>query len=178
VEGIAVTTGPGSFTGLRVGVMTAKTLAYALNRPCMGANTLDVVASQAAATSLPDGTRLWVIMDAQRRQLFAAAYQSLGGVFSPLRATHVIDQSAWLANLQSGETVTGPGVTAIRSRVPEGLGVQFVDQTHWQPNAVAVARLAHQQFTTGKQTDAWNLMPQYYRLSAAEEKARSSSPAV
>ena len=67
VQLIAVTVGPGSFTGLRIGVSTAKALAYALATPLIGVNTLEVILRQAPA-GLP---RLQAVLDAQRYELFA-----------------------------------------------------------------------------------------------------------
>ena len=60
--------GPGSFTGLRIGVTTAKTFAYAVGAEVIGVNTLAVIAEQAPRAAAP----LWVVMDAQRQELFAA----------------------------------------------------------------------------------------------------------
>src|SRR5258707_1343424 len=69
VQLVAVTAGPGSFTGLRLGVTTAKTFAYAVGCQVLGVNTLEVIASQ----SPPECSLLEVVLDAQRQQLFAAA---------------------------------------------------------------------------------------------------------
>ena len=70
VELIAITDGPGSFTGLRAGVTTAKVFAYATGAKVVAANTLEVVAAQANVIS----ARLWVVMDAQRQQVFVAQF--------------------------------------------------------------------------------------------------------
>src|SRR5262249_41581863 len=67
IELITVATGPGSFTGLRIGVTTAKTLAYAIGAQVIGVNTLQAIAAQAPSETY----RLWAIVDAQRQQVFA-----------------------------------------------------------------------------------------------------------
>src|ERR1051325_5032976 len=70
VELVAVTTGPGSFTGLRIGVTFAKVFAYAVGCQILGVNTLEAIACRAPREA---GT-IWVVLDAQRQQLFAAAF--------------------------------------------------------------------------------------------------------
>src|SRR5205807_6782629 len=70
---VATTVGPGSFTGLRVGVTTAKTFAYAVGAEVIGVNTLEAIAAQAP----PDVNRLAVALDAQRQQVFAAEFSRL-----------------------------------------------------------------------------------------------------
>ncbi|HUE69420.1 MAG TPA: tRNA (adenosine(37)-N6)-threonylcarbamoyltransferase complex dimerization subunit type 1 TsaB [Pirellulaceae bacterium] len=80
---IAVSTGPGSFTGLRVGITTAKTLAYALGCDILGVDTLDAIAAQVpgdvAGAVAGDGAReLHAVIDAQRRELFLAWYERTG----------------------------------------------------------------------------------------------------
>ena len=71
VDVVATTVGPGSFTGLRVGVTAAKTFAYAVDARIVGLNTLQVIAAQTA----PDHGQVDVIMNAQRQQLFYAQFE-------------------------------------------------------------------------------------------------------
>src|SRR5207342_1377544 len=70
VDLVAVTAGPGSFTGLRIGVTTAKAFAYAIGADVLGINTLEALALQAAPSASP----LWTVLDAQRQELFAARF--------------------------------------------------------------------------------------------------------
>src|SRR5215207_3267182 len=70
VELVAVTVGPGSFTGLRIGVTTAKAFAYAIGADVLGINTLEALAVQ----SPPSESPLWTVLDAQRQELFAAKF--------------------------------------------------------------------------------------------------------
>ena len=69
---MATTVGPGSFTGLRIAVVTVKTLAYALGLPCIGVDSLRVIAEQACC----DANRLSVAMDAQRKEVFWADFRA------------------------------------------------------------------------------------------------------
>jgi tRNA threonylcarbamoyl adenosine modification protein YeaZ len=70
IELVAVTTGPGSFTGLRIGVVAAKTFAYAVGAKLVGVHTLAAMAEPIAKRT----SRLWAILDAQRQELFAACF--------------------------------------------------------------------------------------------------------
>jgi tRNA threonylcarbamoyladenosine biosynthesis protein TsaB len=167
---IAVTVGPGSFTGLRIGVTTAKTLAYATNSETIGVNTLDVVASQAFQTNV-DGP-LHVVMDAQRKQFFWATYERVATTaprsqVRRLGAIEIIDQHAWSEARSPCDWVTGPGLRRLKD---QAFTARVVDESLWSPNAVAVGQVALARFAEHGPDDLWQLVPRYYRRSAAEEK--------
>ena len=172
---IAVTTGPGSFTGVRIGVTTAKTVAYALGLPAVGINTLDAIAratnsgASEGAAGGTGGKRLWVAMDAQRGDLFVAEY--------PLPWLHhqqwedptsLLSRSSWLAGLQPGDVVTGPAELKAELS-PE---VEWLELPSPQEVAAGVGRLAWKFLEWGRGISPLELVPHYYRASAAEEKRR------
>jgi tRNA threonylcarbamoyladenosine biosynthesis protein TsaB len=163
VDLVCVTTGPGSFTGLRIGVTAAKTFAFAVNAQLVGVHTL---AAPAASVLAPKG-RLWSIMDAQRQELFAATFDDNGEMTEPV--TRIISIDAWLTQLRSGDSVVGPPLAQLASKLPAG--VTAVDADFWQPQARVVGQLGYQLFLKGKTVDPIQLSPRYYRKSAAEEKA-------
>jgi len=165
VELIAVATGPGSFTGLRVGVTTAKMYAYAVGARVMGVSTLEAIAEQA-----PAGIRdLWAIIDAQREQVFAAQFSRAdGGLWNWIGETLLLDDAAWLSQLSPGVAVSGPGLAKLSPRVPHE--VAQLDRLLWSPKAAAVGKLAWQQYQSGRRDDLGALVPHYFRPSAAEEK--------
>jgi tRNA threonylcarbamoyladenosine biosynthesis protein TsaB len=168
VDLVAVTIGPGSFTGLRVGVATAKALAYALGARCVAVGTLEVIGAQAPGTH----QRLAVAMDAGRSQFFAAAFERSAGEAPSTRWTvadpSLVDQDRWLADLAAGGAVTGPALTKIRNRLPPGVSV--VDAREWNPRADTLAAIAWRRHLAGAYDDVWKLAPLYLRKSAAEEK--------
>jgi len=161
IELVAVAIGPGSFTGLRIGVTTAKTLAYAVGAQVIGINTLAALAAQAPADAAP----LWVVMDAQRQELFAAKFDAARNL---IHAPAVLTQPAWQHLLQPGDHVTGPGLRRLHVDLPDT--VQSVPLNAWQPMATTVGQLAWQEYQAGRRDDLWQLVPIYYRQSAAEEK--------
>lgn len=162
---IAVTRGPGSFTGLRVGVTTAKTLAYVVDCHVVGIDTLEVIAHQVPS----ELQQFWIIMNAQRQQLFAARFgRDEAGNPVYVSPVAIVDCQAWLAQLDSNIHVSGPVLEKIRQRIPAN--VPLVAEDLWYPTAPSVGRLALQQYESGTQDNLWTLSPAYYRRSAAEEK--------
>jgi tRNA threonylcarbamoyladenosine biosynthesis protein TsaB len=166
VELVAVAVGPGSFTGLRIGVTTAKTFAYGVGAQITGVNTLAALAAQAPPTPGP----LWTILDAQRQELFVAKFAASEGDPMPIECnTSIIRQDAWLAELQPGDRVIGPALARLAPQLLQGVVV--VPQEFWQPMAEAVGHVALHAYQAGHRDDVWKLAPNYYRLSYAEEKA-------
>jgi len=171
VQLVAVTLGPGSFTGLRVGVVTAKTLAYASGAEVIGVNTLDVIAHQS-----PAGNRsISAVIDAHRHQLFAKTFKrEEDGFLNTDQVTQVVATDHYVANLKPDIIVTGPVLEKLRSRLPAGAPV--ADKSLWKPMAATVGQLAWHNYQAGKRDDVWKLAPNYYRQSAAEEKLAESKP--
>jgi tRNA threonylcarbamoyladenosine biosynthesis protein TsaB len=167
---VGVTVGPGSFTGLRIGVTTAKTLAYALSADIVGVDTLDVIARQAP----PEGDRLHVVLDAHRGQLFAGVYVRRDENWVAAGPWHLPTVEAWLAQIVVGDLVSGPIVGRLAARLPAGTRV--VDERLRTPDAMTVARIAAELHAAGRRDDLWKLAPNYGRLAAAEEKRLAEEP--
>jgi tRNA threonylcarbamoyladenosine biosynthesis protein TsaB len=171
VQLVAVTTGPGSFTGLRVGVTTARLFAYAVGAEVLGINTLEVIAEQAPA----EIASVWTVVDAQRQQIFAGMFR--GGRHANRQwdgQTLLLNNEEWLSRLTGEMAVTGPGLAQLAQKIPRE--VTIIDRDLWIPKAATVGRLAQQKHRSGMRDNLWTLTPQYYRLSAAEEKRSANSP--
>lgn len=167
---VAVAIGPGSFTGLRVGVTSAKAFAYAVQARVVGVNTLDVIAAQASPSIVARGTRLCAGMDAGRNEVFAAQY--IAGETGDWRCAEpaaILSRDAWLHQATPSHVFSGP----VLDKLPQPLpwpGVA-VPQPLWSPLASTVAKLAVQRAQREQFDDVWSLAPLYLRKSAAEEKA-------
>ncbi len=163
---VAVAVGPGSFTGLRIGVTTAKTLAYAAEAAIVGVDTLEAIACRAPS----DVDTVEVVMNAERGQLFVARFaHPEDGCFRERSETRIVDVDAWLADLKRGTFVTGPALQKLAERIPSG--IPLLDEGLWAPTARSVGQLGVRAYREGRQDDLWKLVPQYYRKSAAEERA-------
>ncbi len=169
VELVAVSIGPGSFTGLRVGVTAAKVFAYAIGAESLGIDTLETIAANAGDAVVRPGSTVSVVMDAQRGEVVVQSFaRRTDGWFEPAGPQELLDADAWLARLASDAIVTGPGLLRLADRLPQG--VVALDQELWRPRAAMVGRLAARHYAEGRRDDLWKLVPRYYRRSAAEEK--------
>lgn len=165
VELVAVAAGPGSFTGLRVGVTTAKTFAYCVGASVLGVDTLEVIAA-----AVPDGVEaLSVGLDAQRGEVVAQCFRrDAHGLLAPQGPWALVPGSDWLADLPRGTCVAGPVLRTLGTSAPEH--VVLLDRQYWFPTAAAVAAVALRRYEAGQRDDVWSLLPRYCRRSAAEEK--------
>lgn len=172
VDLLAVAIGPGSFTGLRVGVTTAKSFAFAVGGECLGISTLEAIAEQAPVAA----ERLIApAIDAQRGDVYAALYQrSATGRLDCLEPPAVVSAADWLATFTDGHTPTGPALKTLAARLPPL--ARIAPQTSWLPMASTVGRLAYEKYLAGQRDDHRRLAPLYLRKSAAEEKAMKSHP--
>jgi tRNA threonylcarbamoyladenosine biosynthesis protein TsaB len=152
---VAIAVGPGSFTGLRVGVTTAKTLAWAAGAAVIGVDTLDALAVAAGPPQDAPG-RLWTVLDAQRGELFAASFDATGDAWERHTATRRTATETLKADLQPGDRVVGPPAATIGGEPLE-------------PTAAGVLQVAWRRWLNGAAESVFALAPQYHRLSAAEE---------
>ena len=165
VDLVAVTRGPGSFTGLRVGVTTAKVFAYAVGAQVLGVDTLETIVAGAPGHF----QALSAAVDAQRGEVVAQSFRrGPPRGWRPAADPELLKIDAWLESLPGGTALTGPVLRKMADRVPDRLTV--LDPQYWSPTAAALARLAARRHAAGSRHDLWTLAPRYFRRSAAEEK--------
>ncbi len=162
---IAISVGPGSFTGLRVGVVCAKTFAYAT-----GCLLTPVDTFEAVATGVPDDvTEVAVIDLAQRGELFVGEYRRSADRWERVGVITIEPAEAWAAARKPDLRVVGPGMGRLRgSLFPESACLPVECDI---PQARHVATIGTRQLLAGRTIDCWSLEPFYLRRSAAEEKA-------
>lgn len=164
IDLVAVDIGPGSFTGTRIGVTTAKAFAYAVRAECLAVRSLEVVAAQ--APEIP--ATLSVAINAQRQQVFAANFVQ-GLKDQPLtdEEIYILDNDTWIQSLTPETTASGLALEKLATRLPPNINT--TPQASWTPRAATVAQLAAKQYNAGRRDDMWKLKPLYLRKSAAEE---------
>jgi tRNA threonylcarbamoyladenosine biosynthesis protein TsaB len=166
---VGVSIGPGSFTGLRVGLTFAKTLAYAVGCPIVPVDSLKIFAWQ-APSQIP---RLWVVRDAQRGELFCSWFERNGdGEWLDSDPTIIVSTAEFWGARSPDEVVVGtvsPNTGRLASTITTW-AQRPMDDWAVRPSAITVAQAAVQLADRGITADIWSIVPVYGRLSAAEEK--------
>jgi tRNA threonylcarbamoyladenosine biosynthesis protein TsaB len=172
LRGVAVSSGPGSFTGLRIGMSTAKTLAQVWRKPIVGVSTLDALA-------YPLGGQLSLvcpIMNARKNEVYTAVYDGSGGAVKKLAGPKALkpEELAVLLSEWPDRSVVflGDGVLEFRERLA-GLmenRAYFAPSMISLPRGSAVAEIGLIKLEKGEGTDPLVLLPDYVRLSEAELK--------
>lgn len=173
VECIAVSLGPGSFTGIRVGVVTAKLFAYTTNCRLVGVNTFDAIARGVSVADINSRldfkpNRLFVFGDAQRGGLFVSQYTIQEANWKPLEQCELWDRSSLIDSLTDHDVLVGPGLSRYRQEVESTSAIIGPNQS-WYPTAGNIALIASTDDIVTSH-DPFQLLPQYVRASAAEEK--------
>ncbi|MFW6457556.1 MAG: tRNA (adenosine(37)-N6)-threonylcarbamoyltransferase complex dimerization subunit type 1 TsaB [Planctomycetota bacterium] len=174
VSGVAVSQGPGSFTGLRIGITCAKTLAYVLQWKCVGISSLEIMAHNLEPTDYADST-VCPLRNARRSAVYGTLYRSDGNDWVDETGVMLDSPSAVADRLPVETLVFGDGTDAypdVFAPPPDG-SFKIGDNTLAQPNAVTVARLGNRHMSQGNDVSPMELNPKYYRQTAAEDNIDS-----
>ena len=161
IEAIVVAKGPGSFNGLRVGISTAKGLAYALNIPLLGISTLEAEAHPFAFTGLP----LRPIGKAGREEIATALYQQKDNEWQCLEAENLTTVKTLCRRIKQKTLFCGEIPAEIIRVIQQNLGGRaIISQSNSPSRASSLATLGWQKLSRGKQDDPVTLQPLYLRL--------------
>ena len=168
IDLIAVAAGPGSFTGLRIGIAAVKGLAWAADKPCLGISTLEAMAENIAhLNGLVVGA-----MDARRAQVYNAVFEAKDGVLTrltPDRAISLEDLCAQLTGKDQPITVLGDGGMLCQRYLTEhGVKCLLAPAALLYQNAVGVGLAAERAYARGETVSAQELLPVYLRPAQAE----------
>ena len=168
LDGFAFTKGPGSFTGLRIGLSVIKALALVAAKPMVGVSSLEVLAFQA-----PDVSRLICpMMDARNNELYCARYRPVNGGLVTVMAERVLPPEDCAAGIAEPCLLIGDGARRYKSFFESRLGAsaRFAAVADGIPRALTVARLSLIRFETHQTDRVETSVPVYLRKSYAELK--------
>jgi len=172
---LAVAAGPGSFTGLRIGVSALKGLAWALDKPCAACSTLESMAWQAAHL---EGAELCPVMDARRSQVYNARFAVREAAPDRLTEDRAIGLSDLLAEVKKSaktQILLGDGAELCYTAFQQaGVPARLAPPHLRFQSAWGVARCALELSRRGELTTAAALRPDYHRLSQAERAKRKN----
>lgn len=169
IHGIAVSKGPGSFTGLRIGMAAVKGLAFAKNLPCVGVSTLKSLAYNLQGF---EGIAC-AVMDARRNQVYNALFALRDGTVSRLcedRAISVEELKAELSDFNQPVFLVGDGAQLCLRAMPELPRLRLAPLAVRTARAASVGVAALPDFLSGNTVDAETLMPAYLRLPQAQRE--------
>ena len=195
LHGVIVSRGPGSYTGLRVGVMSAKTLAYATGCALLAVDTFAAIALQADKETRRQGDEthgtIEVIADAQQEKIYVQRFRGTSSgqtkrqedketrrqgdesapacLFIPLSPCKIVAFEDWKSSLTPEIRISGPGLEIFSSRLPSE---QVVAMDDWLPRPESLLRLGLEKLASGRRDDPLAVEPLYLRPSSAEEKFR------
>lgn len=167
VDGFAVTMGPGSFTGLRIGLTTIKTLAWASRKPLVGIPTLDVLAASLPFSPLP----ICALIDAHKKEVYARVYRSEpGGEVHPVSPCLAMGIRAVPEIIREKTLFCGDGWLLHRSTLQELLGPLAVGAPapFHLIRAGVLGELARKRLECGEVDNPLTAVPLYVRPSEAE----------
>ncbi len=170
IDLIAVSIGPGSYTGLRIGVTCAKTLAYGLDKPVIDVPTLDVLVEN---VSDDDSKTICPVIDAKRKSVYACIYDRNKN----RRITDylIISPGSLIDMLPDSTLIFGDGVEPYKDIFAQKKITISKDEKLGIADAVNVARLGLQRYEQGERCEINSLVPLYLRKSEAEEKLEKHS---
>ena len=170
IEAVAVAAGPGSFTGVRIGVAAAKGFAWGRELPCYGVSTLEAMALSLGAFE----GYVCPVMDARRSQVYNALFRAEKGQLTRIsedRAIALSDLAAELRQLDAPIFLVGDGSTLTYNTLkPQLSQLVMPPEQHMHQRASGVALAAAQAIAKGAPGDGNSLTPNYLRLSQAERE--------
>lgn len=166
LDGVAVSLGPGSFTGLRIGMAAAKGIGMGANLPLLGVPTLDGLAAQATPTDLP----LCCLLDARKQQVYAAFYCCEAGRWRRTSDYFAASAEQLAQSIHEPTLLVGPGIMAGQAVFAQHPLARMAPSTLLHPRAAFIGFVGASMLAQGHGND--DLVPLYVRASEAELNLR------
>lgn len=161
LDAVAVSIGPGSFTGLRIGLAAAKGIVFAAAKPLIAVPTLDAIALSCPLLDSP----LWCIMDARKQEVYAACY---GADRQHTSLAEAIRPELLAEKIAPPAVIAGPGLTAYHHLFAQLAGVRLIPPALSSLSAAKIGFLAAERLLRGELSDPALTVPLYVRPSEAE----------
>lgn len=169
LDAVAVSSGPGSYTGLRIGVSTAKGLCYALDKPLIAVETLEAMAGGIIAGGVDEDVLLCPMIDARRMEVYTALFDAAGNRVQPTTA-EIIDANSFSAQMaQNNILFFGDGAPKCRETLGGNANAIFIDD--FANSAVHLTAKAYQKFKAGAFEDVAYYEPYYLKDFLVTKKA-------
>jgi tRNA threonylcarbamoyladenosine biosynthesis protein TsaB len=154
----AVGLGPGSFTGLRVGLATIKGLSWAYKKPIVGISTLDIIANNSRNRDKP----VVVALDARRNLIYCSMYKKKGGALRRISRDYLLQKEEFIKRVGRNTLILGDALDLHRDFFLKHLnGTEFLDKDYWYPSAHNMLILALDKIKEKKISSAFDIKPIY-----------------
>ena len=179
IQQLYVSAGPGSFTGLRIGITLAKTMALATGAKIVAVPSVRVLAENAPA----EARHVIVVLDAKREQIYTARFErrnSAGGtqssgIWTEVEPAHLESLAGILDRAPRPVHLLGEGIPFHRRFIQQDESIIITSEESWRAQASVVARLGLHMAARGEFADPYRLVPIYIRPPEAEEKLQAAS---
>ena len=166
IDGFALTTGPGSFTGLRIGLSTIKGLSWSLNKPVVGVSTLEAIAMNIPYSDKP----VCPMLDARKKEVYAAVYKCNNNLPECIMPDTALSPDNLINKIKEPTIFLGDGIKVYGNLIKDMLkDTAVIAPAHlWQIKASSVGLLAWEKFRNGNIDSPENIRLNYLRPSETE----------
>ncbi len=163
--------GPGSFTGVRIGITSIKGLSFCLGKPVLGVSTLDILAKNADRDGL-----IVPAIDAKRNLIYCSIYRNLKGSLKRILAYKLLSLDDFLKQVKPNSIILGDAVALYKGQFLSKIkGVSILDKDYWYPKGRNIIYLALRQIEEKKINNAFDIKPIYLYPKECQIRAKGTS---